>query len=83
FTHLWSLSIEGQYYLIWPLLLIALVLIVKKRRSIANILLVFAILSGLLMGFLYTGPDTLNRVYYGTDTRMFSIIFGAMLAVIW
>ncbi len=35
------------------------------------------------MGFLYTGPDTLNRVYYGTDTRMFSIIFGAMLAVIW
>ncbi len=83
FTHLWSLSIEGQYYLIWPLILIALVLLVKRRRIIAYILLAFAILSGILMGLLYTGPDALNRVYYGTDTRMFSIIFGALLAVIW
>lgn len=83
FTHLWSLSIEGQYYLIWPLILTAMVLIIRKRRTIANILLVLAIGSGALMGLLYTGPDTLNRVYYGTDTRMFSIVFGALLAVIW
>ncbi|MFD1125641.1 acyltransferase family protein [Lentilactobacillus raoultii] len=83
FTHLWSLSIEGQYYLIWPLILTALILIVKKKRTIAYILMAFAVLSGLLMGFLYTGPNTLNRVYYGTDTRMFSIIFGALLAIIW
>ncbi|MFT8908914.1 MAG: acyltransferase, partial [Lentilactobacillus diolivorans] len=83
FTHLWSLSIEGQYYLIWPLILIALVLIIRKKKTIAYILLAFAVISALLMGFIYTGPSTLNRVYYGTDTRMFSIIFGAVLAIVW
>lgn len=83
FTHLWSLSIEGQYYLIWPLILISLVLIIRKRRTIAWVLFGFAVFSAVLMGVLYTGPNTLNRVYYGTDTRMFTIIFGAMLAVVW
>ncbi|EHO53868.1 acyltransferase family protein [Lentilactobacillus kisonensis] len=83
FTHLWSLSIEGQYYLIWPLILIALVLIIRKRRTIAYLLFALAAVSAILMGVLYTGPNTLNRVYYGTDTRMFTIIFGALLAVVW
>ncbi|WP_203631069.1 acyltransferase family protein [Lentilactobacillus fungorum] len=83
FTHLWSLSIEGQYYLIWPLILIAMVLIIRKRKTIAYLLFGLAVVSAVLMGVFYTGPDTLNRVYYGTDTRMFTIIFGALLAVIW
>ncbi|EHM00341.1 acetyltransferase [Lentilactobacillus parafarraginis] len=83
FTHLWSLSIEGQYYLIWPLILIAFILIIRKKKNIAYLLLGLGVFSGILMGVLYTGPDTLNRVYYGTDTRMFSIIFGALLAIIW
>lgn len=83
FTHLWSLSIEGQYYLIWPLILTAMILIIRKKKTIAYILLALAAFSGLLMGILYTGPHALNRVYYGTDTRMFSIVFGALLAVIW
>jgi len=83
FTHLWSLSIEGQYYLIWPLLLTAMIILIKRKQIIAWIMLAFAVLSAVLMGLLYTGPDNLNRVYYGTDTRMFSIVLGVTLAIIW
>ncbi|GAY74146.1 acyltransferase [Lentilactobacillus kosonis] len=83
FTHLWSLSIEGQYYLIWPLLLTAMIILIKRKKIIAWIMFTFALLSAGLMGVIYTGPDALNRVYYGTDTRMFSIILGVTLAIIW
>ncbi|WP_283680357.1 acyltransferase family protein [Lentilactobacillus sp. Marseille-Q4993] len=83
FTHLWSLSIEGQYYLIWPLLLAAMIILLRNKKVIAWIMLGLATLSAVLMGVLYTGPNTLNRVYYGTDTRMYAIIFGVALAIIW
>ncbi len=83
FTHLWSLSIEGQYYLIWPLLLTAMIILIRRKKIIAWITFAFGVLSAILMGLFYTGPDALNRVYYGTDTRMFSIILGVTLAIIW
>ncbi|MFD1671573.1 acyltransferase family protein [Agrilactobacillus yilanensis] len=83
FTHLWTLSIEGQFYIVWPILLLVLLKVLKKRSHIFNIIMILAVASGLLMAFLYQPTVDASRVYYGTDTRMFSILFGCALAVIW
>jgi peptidoglycan/LPS O-acetylase OafA/YrhL len=83
FTHLWSLSIEGQFYLFWPLLLVLFLWVFRQRKTIFYIVLATAGISAILMGILYAGPDNTNRVYYGTDTRMFAILLGVALAFIW
>ncbi len=82
FTHLWSLSIEGQFYLLWPLLVILLLAFIKKKSMIALIIFLGAFISALEMALLYHGGDP-SRLYYGTDTRMFAILIGAALAFVW
>lgn len=82
FTHLWSLSIEGQFYLVWPLVVLGLLLVFRKRARAVFPLLALVIVSALAMAFLYD-PKNPNRVYYGTDTRMFAILVGAAIAFIW
>lgn len=83
FTHLWTLEVEAQFYLIWPaLLFIVLVGLGKRRRLIKWLTLTLAVLSAVLMAVLYN-PANLNRVYYGTDTRAFSLLLGAWLAMVW
>lgn len=83
FTHLWSLSIEGQFYLFWPLIIIILLKFVKKKQPIFDTMIILAFISALLMAILYRTRQDPSRVYYGTDTRMFSILLGAALAVVW
>ncbi|GEK28185.1 acyltransferase family protein [Furfurilactobacillus siliginis] len=83
FTHLWTLSIEGQFYLLWPVIIWLLVRFLKKRSRIAGVLLGLAVVSAVMMGVLYHGDDSINRVYYGTDTRAFSLLLGASLAAVW
>ena len=83
FTHLWTLSIEGQFYILWPLVIFLLVKYLKSSGKIFAFLATLSVLSALLMAFLYQpGVDT-SRIYYGTDTRLYSILFGALLAVVW
>lgn len=82
FTHLWTLSIEGQFYLVWPLVVLLLLLLVRNKFRSMLILLAIAIASAVAMALLYD-PTNLNRVYYGTDTRMFAILIGAGMAFIW
>jgi peptidoglycan/LPS O-acetylase OafA/YrhL len=79
--HLWSLAVEEQFYLFWPLLLVpALVLLGRKRLP----LLVVAGITGsaALMWLLYDGGDP-SRVYYGTDTRAQELLVGILLALAW
>ena len=82
FTHLWSLSIEGQYYLLWPLIIGVLMLIFKKRSRVFWFMIILAGISALSMAVLYN-PINTNRVYYGTDTRLFAILLGSGLAFVW
>lgn len=88
FTHLWTLSIEGQYYLIWPLIVLFLMRVVKDRGRMFNLTFLMALASGVWMFVLYRltaaapGADP-SRLYYGTDTRAFAILLGAALAFIW
>lgn len=82
FTHLWYLSVLGQYYLIWPVVMIALLFTFKNRSHILGVLSGLAIVSALLMLILYD-PSNTNRVYYGSDTRMTPYLLGAALAFFW
>ncbi|NHN54962.1 acyltransferase [Calidifontibacter sp. DB0510] len=87
--HTWSLSIEEQYYLIYPLLLSVLLAItarvrgrMKRRRVLAAILLALAAVSVWRMVALYQPGTDPSRVYYGTDTRAFELLIGAAAGVL-
>ncbi|EGL17481.1 MULTISPECIES: acyltransferase [unclassified Paenibacillus] len=81
--HLWSLSIEEQFYVIWPLLLFFLVRLLRRQGKLAVFILLGAAVSVIAMALLYVPGTDPSRVYYGTDTRAFAILIGAALAVVW
>ncbi|MEH7503581.1 acyltransferase family protein [Neobacillus drentensis] len=81
-THFWSLAVEEQYYLFWPLLLTFGLRLISKR-SILFITLTLIGISALTMAILYEPGSDPSRVYYGTDTRAFSLLIGSALALIW
>lgn len=81
--HLWSLAVEEQFYLIWPLLLLLGFKAARSRKTLTFFILGLALVSALLMSFLYVPGSDPSRVYYGTDTRGFALLIGAVLAVIW
>jgi peptidoglycan/LPS O-acetylase OafA/YrhL len=82
--HLWSLAIEEQFYLLWPLLVIGLSRFFSPTRGKFVLLtLAGAILSFVAMVLLYEPGTDPSRVYYGTDTRAFGLLIGASLAFIW
>src|SRR5918997_899458 len=84
--HLWSLAVEEQFYLLWPLLL-ALGLSVGiagwRRRWVLLLALFGAAASALLMGLLYEPGVDPSRLYFGTDTRATGLLIGAALACAW
>jgi peptidoglycan/LPS O-acetylase OafA/YrhL len=80
--HLWSLSIEEQFYLLWPILLGAGLSLAGRART-ASATIAAAGASALLMGLLYHAGHDPSRVYYGTDTRLTPLLLGATLAFVW
>jgi peptidoglycan/LPS O-acetylase OafA/YrhL len=81
--HAWSLAIEEQYYLFWPLLLVALLRIARgNRRRVLLGTVLLATASAVAMAVLYTPGHDPSRVYYGTDTRAFELLGGSALALV-
>jgi peptidoglycan/LPS O-acetylase OafA/YrhL len=82
--HLWSLAVEEQFYLFWPMVLI---LALKRRRKKPKSTLPWILLSigisALAMALMYSPESDSSRVYYGTDTRVGTILIGAALAFVW
>ena len=81
-THFWSLAIEEQFYLIWPPLLFAMVSMHVSKPNTRRVVLGLAAVSALAMMVLYNPTADPSRVYYGTDTRVFSLLLGAWMAFI-
>lgn len=81
-THFWSLAIEEQFYLVWPPLLLALLGLGMRRGAVRRTVLVLAAVSAAAMAMLYNPSQDPSRLYYGTDTRAFSLLLGAWLAFI-
>jgi peptidoglycan/LPS O-acetylase OafA/YrhL len=79
--HLWSLAVEEQFYILFPLVL-AGALKVFRPRLVLPIILLGAVGSTLLMVFLYESGADSSRIYYGTDTRLGGLLLGAGLAFI-
>jgi len=78
--HTWSLAIEEQFYLVWPLVCLVVLRLAKGRiGALAATTAALLGASFAAMLWLYSGEDT-NRVYFGTDTRAASILVGALLA---
>lgn len=81
-THFWSLAIEEQFYLVWPVLLLLVFKRNVKGKTIRRAILVLALASAILMAVLYNPTADVSRIYYGTDTRAFALLLGAWLAFI-
>jgi len=88
--HLWSLAVEEQFYLVWPWLLLLGLRFVKEpssatgtRPRLALMTLGLGAASAILMAVLYHPGFDSTRVYDGTDTRAFCVLFGAALAMVW
>lgn len=80
FRNLWSLAVEEQFYLLWPLLLVLVLLRIPRWLRITLIALI-AVGSAVAMTLLWV-PESATRVYYGTDTHAFGLAIGAVLAVV-
>ncbi|SKB03152.1 acyltransferase family protein [Aeromicrobium choanae] len=79
--HTWSLSIEEQFYIVFPLLLIAVGLVVRKRRGQALVFAVLALASAAAMATGYANGTEITTLYYSTVTRAFELLIGVCAAL--
>ncbi len=86
--HLWSLAVEEQFYLVWPLILAGMLKLWKGRRTpmllgtLGIVILSFGLMFVLSLAHDYRVADP-SRVYFGSDTRVFTMLVGAALAMVW
>ena len=85
--HTWSLAVELQFYLIWPIILLT-VLKYFGKKNIARIALLIAVISGVTLFLVSLRLDQSNaqqisHIYFGTDTHSLGLFLGSALAVSW
>ncbi len=82
FRHLWSLAVEEQFYLLWPVVFVAGLGALGRRRLLVAVAAGIAASTALMWVLFEPGGDP-SRVYYGTDTRLAGLLVGAALALVW
>src|SRR3954454_1269047 len=82
--HVWSLAVEEQFYLFWPLILMLVLTVWRKsRKALLIAVLIAVVVSTIEMAILYHPYTDPSRVYYGTDTRVAALMLGSALAFVW
>jgi peptidoglycan/LPS O-acetylase OafA/YrhL len=82
--HLWSLAVEEQWYLLWPLVFVGAMTLVRGRaEKLVLPLIVAAIASSVWMAILFDPNADASRVYFGTDTHISGLLLGAAAAMVW
>ena len=84
FTHLWFMGIELQYYICWPILFLIYDLFAELglRKAGIGFITILGIGFSVLMPVMYYYDFDITRLYYGTDTRIYALLFGAALGLI-
>ncbi|HGA0512777.1 TPA: acyltransferase family protein [Bacillus pacificus] len=82
-NHFWSLAVEEQFYVVWPFIISLGLYYIKKQFRMILLICLGAFASALAMAILYEPGVDPSRIYYGTDTRAFSLLIGAVLALVW
>ena len=86
FMNFWSLAVEEQFYLFWPLVMLGLLALHRRfaltEGALAILVLAVGVVSAVLMAVTYD-PTNPTRAYYGTDTHLFGLMLGASLAIVW
>ncbi len=80
--HLWSLAVEEQFYIVWPVAM-AFGLAVLRRGGVLVMTVLGAVASAALVVYLFEPGVDPSRIYYGTDTRVAGLLIGAALAFFW
>jgi peptidoglycan/LPS O-acetylase OafA/YrhL len=83
-VHFWSLAVEEQFYLAWPLLLSGLALVARRAGERRWQVVRIVIVAGFVLSLgaaLHLSHVDLSRAYYGTDTRAYELLAGALLAI--
>lgn len=83
FANFWSLAVEEQFYLFWPILFALFLALVPVPRRRAGVAAGLAVASALAMAVLVRPGEDATRVYYGTDTHAFGLLLGVALAFLW
>ncbi len=81
FRHLWSLSVEEQFYLFWPIVFAGGMAFFSRRRLLVGVLA--GALASLALAWILFDPHDTARVYYGTDTHASGLLLGVALALVW
>ncbi len=79
--HTWSLAVEEQFYVVWPLVVLAVMHFTRSLRVLFALCCAAAIASATWMYVVYNGGLNTNRAYLGTDTRAQCLFIGCALAV--
>lgn len=80
-THLWFCAVTMQFYLVWPVILMALCSKTRSRNTAIGITIAFALVSTAAMVLMFDPTADTSRVYYGTDARAAELLCGALAAI--
>ena len=80
-THLWFCAVTMQFYLVWPVILMALCSKTRSRNTAIGITIAFALVSTAAMILMFNPTADTSRVYYGTDARAAELLCGALAAI--
>lgn len=81
FTHLWSLAIEMQFYILWPVLFLGYTALNRYKRWGAGLFIVLISASVMALLIQIQPKGDFSQVYYGTDTRIFALLMGGLLGL--